>query len=215
MKKELPTPALAEDGVYQETIREGDEVLLTLSARWPRLEGDWPGARRINRYYETLADRWKRRWTGPLLDQARSGREPGSKPWAAGLEFTVTLLREDCLSLYWEVSEDVGQRRQRRMRQGDAWLMPQGVPLTLRELLPPQRWWRGTVLEEIRRQVGERIQTGESLFFEDWPSLVSRKFSPGRFYLTEEGPAVFYPVESIAPALEGFPTFLLKPAPGE
>lgn len=215
MKKELPAPALGEDGVLTNSFRDGDETLLTLQARWPRLEGDWPGARRINRYYEALADRWKRRWEGPLLAQARSEREAGSRPWEVRLDYTLTLLRQDCLSLYWEVSEDVGRRRPRRIRQGDVWRLPQGLPVTLRELLPPRRWWRGPVLEEIRRQIGERIQAGEALFLEDWPSLVSRKFSPGRFYLTAEGPVIFYPVESIAPALEGFPTFLWKTAPQE
>ncbi len=39
--------------------------------------------------------------------------------------------------------------------------------------------------------------------------LVSKRFSPRRFYLTEDGPVVFYPVESVAPAMEGFPSFSL------
>lgn len=210
MKKELPVLTLGQPGTYEEVFREGETVLLTAKARWPRLEGEYPGCGRVNRYYEALADRWKKRWAGPLLTEARAGAGPETPPWEASLDFTVTFFQEGLLSLYWEVSENTGGRRPRRLRQGDAWRLPQGLPLTLRELLPPRRWWRGPVLEEVRRQIGERVNAGEAAFYEDWPSLASRKFSPGRFYLTEDGPVVFYPVEALAPAMEGFPSFSLK-----
>lgn len=208
MKKACSAPALGQAGSYEETFREGGVELLSVRARWPRLEGEGPGFRRVNRYYESLFERWRARWAGPLLSQAKA-REPGAPPWEARLDFTVTLFEEGLFSLYWEVWEEVGARRPRRVRQGDVWRLPEGLPVTLRELLPPRRWWRGPVLEEVRRQIGERLQAGETVFYEDWPGLVSRKFSPGRFFLTEEGPVVFYPVESIAPAMEGFPAFSL------
>lgn len=210
MKKERPELRLAPPKTYEEVFRDEGRVFLTLRARWPQLEETCPGCRRINRYYDALAQRWKNRWTGPLLTDARAAAGPETPPWGAELDFTVTLFQEELFSLYWEASENVGLRRPRRLRQGDIWQLPQGTPLTLRELLPQRRWWRGPILEEVRRQIGERLQTGESLFFDDWPGLASRKFSPGRAYLTEEGPVVFYPIEALAPALEGFPSFSLK-----
>lgn len=212
MKKEpsIPVPALAEPGTYEEVFRDGDSVLLTVRARWPRLEESCPGCRRVNRYYEALADRWKKRWAGPLLAQAKAAAGPDTPPWEARLDFTVTLFEAGSFSLYWESSEDVGARRPRRVRQGDLWRLPEGIPVTLRELLPPRRWWRGPVLEQVRRQIGQRVNAGEAVFYEDWPSLASRKFSPGRFYLTPDGPVVFYPIETLAPAMEGFPSFLLQ-----
>lgn len=210
MKKERPVPTLAQPGTYKEVFREGERVLLTVQARWPRLEGEGPGLRRINRYYEALAQRWKKRWSGPLLEAAKAAAGPETPPWEANLDFTVTLFHEDCLSLYWDIAEDVGARRPRRIRQGDVWQLPEGVPIPLRDLLPPARSWRKAVVEDIRRQIEERTAAGESIFRESWPTLSARAFSPDRFYLTEGGPMVFYPVETIAPALEGFPTFPLK-----
>ena len=210
MKKERPALCLATPKTYEEVFRDGERVLLTLHARWPQLEETCPGCRRINRYYDALAQRWKARWTGPLLADAKAGAGPETPPWEAGLDFTVTLFEGALFSLYWEASEEVGLRRPRHLRQGDIWQLPQGTPLTLRELLPRRRWWRGPILEEVRRQIGQRLQTGESLFYDGWPSLASREFSPGRAYLTPEGPVVFYPVETLAPALEGFPSFSLK-----
>ena len=196
-------------GCYEQVFRDGERVLLTARARWPRLQENAPGLKRINRYYDALFDRWKQRWEGPLLERARAAAGPDTLPWEAKLDFTVTLLQDGMFSLYLDCAESVGASRPRRVRQGDTWYVPDGVPVTLRELLPYRRWWRGPVLEQVRRQIGRRISAGESIFWQDWPQLASRRFSPQRFYLTQEGPVVFYPVGAIAPALEGCPTFLL------
>lgn len=216
MKKSPEPPRLAEPGCCERSFHDGDARLLAVRARWPRLEESSPGARRINRYYDALADRWLKRWEGPLQERARAALAGGAEsagaaglPWSASLDFTLTLFQDGVLSLYLDAVEDVGQRRPRRVRQGDAWLLPSGVPLTLRELLPRRRWWRLPVLEEVRRQAGRQVQAGEAVFYDDWVKLVSKRFSPKRFYLTGAGPAVFYPVEAIAPAMEGFPVFSL------
>ncbi len=201
----------AADGAYRQVFREGEAVLLTAQASWPRLEEDGPGLRRINRYYDALADRWIKRWEGSLLAQAKAAAGPETPPWSAELSFTVTCLREDLFSLYLDAEEDVDGKRPRRVRMGDVWRLPSGTPVTLREFFPDRRFWRGAVLEQVRQQIGAQVAAGEALFFEAWPRLTARRFSPDRFYLTEKGPVLFYPVESIAPALEGFPTFLLRP----
>lgn len=214
MKKAPIPPVLAEPGHCEKVFREGETKLLTVRARWPRLEETSPGIRRINHYYDALADRWLKRWEGPLQERAKAalaggGAGMGSLPWGASLDFTVTLFQDGVLSLYLDVVENVGARRGHRVRQGDAWYLPSGVPVTLRELLPRRHWWRGPVLEVVRRQAGRQLQAGEAVFYDDWVKLVSRRFSPRRFYLTPAGPVVFYPVEAVAPAMEGFPAFSL------
>lgn len=209
MRKERPEPRLGQPGSYEKVFREGEMVLLTARARWPQLEENSPGCRRVSRYYRALADRWIKRWEGPLLEQARAAAVADTPPWEVRLEFTITLFERGLLSLTWQVTEDRGEHRPRRVRQGDTWRLPEGTPVTLRELLPPHRWWKGPVFEEVRRQIGAQVNAGEAVFFPEWPSLVSRKFSPDRFYLTPEGPTIFYPQESIAPAMEGFPSFPL------
>lgn len=207
MKKAAVELRLGRPGYAEKEFREEGQRLLTVTAKWPRLEGTAPGLKRVDRYYDALAARWLQRWEGSLAEQAKAARP--ERPWSASLDFTVTLFRDGLLSLYLDAVEDVGQRRPRRVRQGDVWALPSGAPLTLRELLPRRRRWRGAVLEEVRRQIGERVQSGESAFYEDWPALAAKRFSPRRFYLTEGGAVVFYPVESIAPAMEGFPAFPL------
>lgn len=209
MKKAPPISALAHPGSYRQVFKDGDAVVLTVTARWPQLEETSPGARRVNRYYNALFRHWRRRWEGPLLERAKAAAGPESPPWSAELDFFVTRLDQNILSLYLDAVETT-LGRPRRVRQGDIWRLPSGAPLSLWELLSPGRWRRGTVLEQIRAQVGPRLQTGESIYYEAWPRLISRHFSPDRVYLTEEGPVIFYPPETIAPALEGFPTFSLS-----
>ena len=72
MKKTPTAPAPAQPGAYRQVFREGEAVLLTASARWLQLEETSPGARRVNRYYNALFDRWRRRWEGPLLERAKA-----------------------------------------------------------------------------------------------------------------------------------------------
>lgn len=218
MKKAPVEPRLASPGTCERTLMDGTAHLLTIRARWPRLEDAAPGLRRISRYYDALADRWVQRWEGAVQARAKEALAAGepSLPWSASLDFTITFFRDGVLSLYLDAVENVGQRRPRRVRQGDTWLLPSGVPVTLRELLPRRRWWRGPVLEAVRRQAGGQLQAGEAVYHEDWVKLVSKRFSPRRFYLTETGPVAFYPVGSIAPAMEGFPTFsLAELVPGQ
>lgn len=215
MKKDPMELQLDAPGSCEKVFREGDRTLLTVSARWPRLAETGPAPRRVTRYYDALAQRWLDRWAGPLLDRAKVRLPEGAPSWQAALDFTVTLFEGGTLSLYLDAVEDAGARRPRRVRQGDAWIFPEGAPVTLRELLPRRRWWKGPVLEEVRRQIGERIAAGESVFYEDWPALASKRFSPRRFYLTPAGPVVFYPVEALAPAMEGFPAFSLAALMGE
>lgn len=210
MKEERTPLKLGQPGIYRQTFKDGERVLLTVRADWPQLEGNCPGVRRANRYCDALARSWQKRWEGHLQQAARAAAGPDTPPWEAGMDFTVTLLRDDLVSFYLDIWEDVGQARPRRLRLGEAWSLPDGVPLTLQELLPPDRHWKRRVLAEVRRQIGARLDAGESLYYADWPRLTGARFSSQRFFCGKDGPALFYPIGSIAPALEGFPTFPLK-----
>lgn len=210
MAKAVILPQLEQPGAWEQIFREEGLEILAAEANWPRLAEDSSGLRRVNRYYEHLAQQWRARWEGPLLSQAKATVQEKKQPWSASLRYEITLLTPQILSLWWEASEEVGERRPRRVRQGDIWALPQGVPILPGEFFTfLGRSWRKSILEEVDRQIREQLKTGESLFKEDWPQGIARHLSLEGFYLTEEGPCLFYPVESIAPALEGFPAFSL------
>lgn len=219
MAKAVILPRLEQAGVWKQAFREDGREILTAEARWPRLAEDSPGLRRINRYYEHLFGLWRKRWEGPLLTRAGAGAREKGAPWSVSLRYEITLFTPQIFSLWWEVGENTGARKPKRVRQGDIWALPQGTPILPGELFAPLgRHWRKAVLAEVERQINARLRVGESLFMEDWPQGIARHLSPEGFYLAEEGPFLFYPMESIAPALEGFPSFSLSsllPQPSE
>lgn len=209
MKETERRSKLGQPGHWEQTFREGDTVLLTAKADWPLLEGDPPGVRRIDRYCNALAARWRKRWEGPLLSRARGAAGPDTPPWEAQMTFRVTLLREDCFSFTVDITESTGAAP-RSIRLGEAWSLPEGRPLLLREVLPPGEARRKKLLTQVGEQIEGRLNTGESLFYQDWSQRLPQYLSKERFYLEETGPVLFFPIRSIAPSLEGFPAFPLK-----
>lgn len=201
-------PAPMGAGHHQQVFQGEEGPMLTLRARWPQPEGEDRASRRLRRYYDRLARRWLARWTGPLLARARAAQ---ARDWQAGMDFTVTHCEDGLLSLYIDLTETTD--RPRTVRLGDVWEMKRGTPVALPALLGCPRRWKGQVLEQVERQAERRVGSGEYLYYEDWPRLCRKWFSPERCYLTAEGPVVFYPAETIAPALEGVPAFPLSPAP--
>lgn len=197
--------ALMGAGHHRQVFRGEEGPLLTLRARWPQPEGEDRASRRLRRYYDRLARRWLARWTGPLLEKAKEAHAQG---WQAEMDFTVTCLEDGLLSLYIDLTETTD--RPRRVRLGDVWELKRGTPVPLSALLGRPRHWKGRVLEQVETQAAERVNSGEYLYYEDWPQLCRRWFSPERYYLTAEGPVVFFPMETIAPALEGVPVFPLS-----
>ena len=209
MKQELSPPRLGEPGHYVQVYRDGERVLLTVRADWPRLEETSPGLRRINRYYDRLVQKLRERWEGELLARAKAEATPDTPPWEAVLSFTVSLLTPELLSLTWTAAEDLGGERPSRMMEGDTWSLPDGLPLPLSHFLLPH-CQKKALLKELSTQIQARSATGESLFYEDWPLRINTYFSPRRFFLTPEGPILFFPMKTIAPAMEGFPAFSLS-----
>lgn len=191
--------------VHQQSFPGEGGPMLTIKARWPQLEGEGRAVRRINRYYDRLFRRCLERWSGPLLDRAGAAKAQG---WQVGMDFTVTYYEEGLLSLYIELTEAT-EGRPRVVRLGDVWELARGTPVALSTLLGCGRRWRSRAMEQVEGQVAQRVGSGECIYYEDWPQLCRQWFSPQRYYLTHEGPVVFYPTETIAPALEGVPAFVL------
>ncbi len=199
---------------------EGEPVL-SLSLQYPGLPEDTAGLRRMARYYRQVAEQWNQRWEGPLyaracaaLQAARAASRPFST-WTAALTFQTTLQTDALLSFRLDARENAGSDRSLTVCRGDVWDLPSGTPRSLRSFFPPHCRWRRTVLEQVARQVQLRLETGEAWYLPDWRERIAHCFDPERFYLTQEGPVVFYPLGSIAHRAEGIPVFPLAPPAGD
>ena len=202
---------------WQRTLCWEEEPVLTLSLQWAKLPEDSPGLRRMGRYYEKTVQQWRRRWEGPLYEQAkasvqalRSASRP-FRPWQASAAYTLACQTPEVLSLYADTYEYTGGAHGLTLRRGDVWSLPCGLPRPLSSFFPPRCHWRRLVLEQVAQTIRRRIDSGESWFDPDWPQLIVKQFDPERFYCTPEGPVVFYPLYAIAPYAEGIPAFPITP----
>lgn len=208
MPQAVKAPALVPTEPFEKTFSENGAPLLTVRTERLPIEERTRGERRIVRYYRELARRWYQRWETVLFPRARLAAP--SSPWQASLRFRITLQAPHYLSLLWEVTEETDTRRPRRLRQGDIWLLPQGVPLTPTALFAPLGVrWRTSVLTEVERQIKARLQSGDCVFFEHRGDALRRNLRAEGLYLTDDGICLFYPPCTIAPAFEEFPQFSL------
>lgn len=181
----------------------------------PVCAGTWRGLRAINRFYRRAAEVTRRCWQREvylraclaLADCRAAGRV--FRPWTAELDTCVTCVGEGLLSLWQEL-------RERRspdapplvLRRGDTWSLTDGAPQTLYDCVP-RRGWKKRALTQIAEEARRRLAGGESLLDADCIPRLARLFDPERFYLTEEGVEIFYPMGTVAPAAEGIPTFTI------
>ncbi len=207
-------PLLQPLGEERTLLSEGQAVL-SYTLTLPHLVGEGRGVASVERYYRRLAQAWLARWKGPLFHRAKAAGEAALSrsrpfsPWHASLTCAVTLQSAEVLSLWWEVREELGAPA-RTLRQGETWSLRDGAPLPLKACLPPNLGRRRKLLTALKGQVEGRA--GGLGAYPDWPARLRRSFRPERFWLTPEGPVVFFPPGSLCPPERGW-TVLPLPLP--
>jgi hypothetical protein len=198
---------------WRRVMRQEGAPVLELSLRRPAFP-DAGKVGRLERYFSAAAQQWEARWETVLFPRAcqaqLQAREAGApfRPWQAQLNYTVTLWQPPLLSLRLDAAEQGRGDRPMLTRLGEVWDCSTGYPRTLRSFFPARdHRWRRDLLDALRAQAQERLDSGESLLDPDCPRLLARAFDPERFYVTPEGLAVFYPLYVLGPYAEGIPVF--------
>ena len=128
------------------------------------------------------------------------------RPWQAGLTGEVAMEGADLLSIRMELREVRGDGRPLLSCSGVTWDWKAGAPVPLGMLLP-ERSRRRQLLEGIRQAGEGELRSGSCLLDPDWKEMARRDFRASRFCLRPEGIELFYPQCSLAPAVEGVPSF--------
>ena len=198
---------------WKHTFKSGTEPVLTLSIRRPAFP-DAGKTMRMERYFTQVAQQWKTRWETDLFPRAcralTDARETGNVflPWQASLDYTVTLWRAPLLSLRLDCVESCPPARPLLTCTGETWDCSCGYPRALRSFFPPRaHCWRRILLRSLQEQAARQLASGESLLDADCAQVMDRTFDPDRFYLTEEGLSVFYPLCLLGAYAEGIPVF--------
>lgn len=206
-------PAVTVRPVLSDLTFCADEIpLLTAEAALPC----WKSrrSRRFERYYRACAAAFANDCRCRIFPQAerlyRQALETAQSlpQWHAQLRTVLTFQTADTVSLYTETSL-TGCPSRSVFRRSDTWDLRRGLPLRLQELFPPRTAWRSLLLQTAAQQIEEAHAQGIALYDPGWRKQLRRCFDPHCFYLTGEGLCFFYPLCSIAPAVEGLPTFFL------
>ena len=198
---------------WKHTFKSDNEPVLNLSIRRPAFP-DAGKTARMERYFAQVAQQWKTRWENVLFPRAcqalADARETGILflPWQASLDYTVTLWRAPLLSLRLDCVESCPPARPLFSCAGETWDCASGYPRPLRSFFPPRAFrWRKELLKQLREQAAQQLASGESLLDADCAQHMERTFDPDRFYLTEEGLSVYYPLCQLGAYAEGIPVF--------
>lgn len=199
--------------LWNRVMKSNGEPVLTLSIRRPAFS-DTGKTRRMERYFAEVEQQWKTRWETTLFPRAcqalADAKEAGSPftPWKAELDYTVTLWRPPLLSLHVDAVESGQTSRPLCIRTGETWDCSCGYPRTLRSFFPSKAHrWRRALIDSLCAQAAQRLASGESLLDPDCTQVMERTFDPERFYLTEDGLSVFYPLYVLGAYAEGIPVF--------
>lgn len=171
---------------------------------------------RIERYFAYVAQLWINRWKDLLFPSACSSLtkalENGSTfhPWHAELNYTVTYWHEPIFSLRLDITESGETPKPHLFRMGETWDCIAGYPRSLRSFFPENTLiWRKKLLVSLKDQADQQICSGESLLDTGCKQIMDRSFDPDRFYLTENGICIFYPLYILGPYAEGIPVFTI------
>lgn len=167
---------------------------------------------RINRFYRHLAEKYRadiRRKVLPVAAKTMEAMESPETfvPFSITVEYTVTDLTEDLLSLYLDVTEKVGGNRGVVSRRADTWSVLSGLPVTLEELFDKHVNVKKECLRLIDEQISDALSNKTCEYFTNYRKLIRRRFDKESFFVKDGEVLIFYGQDVIAPRYEGFPLF--------
>lgn len=172
-------------------------------------------ARRIRRYYRAQGRAFLRycdRWLVPVLAEPVRAALAASRPlpmFQAELTFHITYNEGGFWSLYTQSGEPLPEGGTLLRRRGDIWDLRTGYPVTLDRFPRPQGGWKRAVTALAGAEIQRQEAAGIARYDPGWRQKLRRQFNPMNVYLTPEGLTFFYPMFTIAPSVEGIPTFTL------
>lgn len=189
--------------------------LFTLSHQLPQLSREG----RFNRYYSACRSaflRTCREDLAPALQSAyrRSLESAAPLPqWQGRLTAAVTYRQGPLLSLCTDALI-TGPEERWHIRRGDTWDLRRQLPLPLSLFFPPGTNLHRRLCDAATQEMARQEAEGLARYHPGRETTLKRTFHPHRFFLSEEGLHFFFPMNTIAPAVEGCPTFLV-PYDGE
>ena len=199
---------------WKRTMKTKGTPVLHISIQRPSFP-DSGKHRRMERYFAQLAQRWQTRWENDLYQKAcqafesQAGDSP-FQPWQASFPYEVSFWSPPLISIRINIQEQGPVTPPSSLCIGEVWDCSSGYPCSLRTFLPAKpHQWKKHLIVQLQEQAQQRLDSGESLLYPNCLSIVKQAFAPERFYLTESGLVIFYPLYVLGSYGEGIPTFTI------
>ncbi len=123
--------------------------------------------------------------------------------------YEITYNRDGMLSLYHDDYVFSGGAHGGTVRGSETWDIKDGCRIYLYQFAGDPSAFRSEILGSIQGQIALQAEKGDSMYFEDYPQLISEHFNPENFYLTPDGLVIYYQQYEIAPYAAGIPEFTI------
>ena len=171
-------------------------------------------SRRIHRFYRLQSRSYLRYCEHWLLPQAKAEYAAAlavSAPlrcFHAELTYCVTYNDGGFWSLYTQSREPLPSGQTLLTRRGDTWDLTAGYPVPLGSFFPRNTRWKRRLLAQATEEIERQLRSGAAVYYPFWRKELRRSFNSRSFYLTGDGLAFFYPMQSLSPSTE-LPVFVL------
>jgi len=131
------------------------------------------------------------------------------RPFEAMVSYEITYNQNCAISLYFDQYEYAGGAHGLTIRYSDSWNLEKSRRIELSDLFPHKAHYRDFLIHTIDKQIEQELEQEESMFFDNYETLVNESFRMNNFYLTKEGVMIYFQQYDIAPYASGIPTFLI------
>jgi len=170
----------------------------------------------INAWYREMAEDLQGKYetelyrnASELYEDSRTGDFPFHMHDAI-FTYVITYNQNGVISLYHDEYIYSGGAHGITVRQSETWNIKDGCRIYLYQFSGDPSAFRAEILGAIREQIALQTETGEGMYFENYPELISEHFNPESFYLTPEGLTLYYQQYDIAPYAAGMPEFRIR-----
>jgi hypothetical protein len=202
------------DGRLAEELTYEGITMVSADFRYPVVSsGNSKADKRINGYYKHIAQTLMKKARSELLTEAvcewRYSVENGYpfRPFETVMKYTVTTNDGVILSLYYDVYEYTGGAHGVTKRFGDTWRAHTGWFIELGDFFSHGVNYKRLLIENAVKIAERQIAEGTHTYFDNYPKLMKKYFSPTKFYILPDRIAIFYDQYAIAPGYEGTPVF--------
>ena len=199
---------------YKKTYNYNNLEVLKLTIKYPVIRLKNPQAENLINNQICMEVRDFKRYANYLYKQAIKGyhdAQTNDYPfhgYEAYMEYTVTYNENCFLSLYYDKYEFTGGAHGNTKRASNTWELCFGTLLSLSSFFWPGTDFKCLINDEIIRQA-ELTQRNESIYFEDYKSLIIKNFDENSFYLSPSGITIYYQQYDIAPYSTGIVEFTI------